>query len=235
MRAMILAAGLGTRMRPLTEKTPKPLLMAGSHTLIEHSILKLVDAGIKELIINHAWLGQQIEDYLGDGSGYGVTIQYSAEKEPLETAGGIRKALPLLTSTQDDSRPNDDPFLVVNGDIWTNMDFTPLVRHELTATDLAHLVMVANPEHNEDGDFALTQDGRVQVKGTEKLTYSGIALFRPSLFAKVPSGVYPLAPVLRQAMQTNRVSGEQLSGEWFDIGTPERLQWLDGYLSTAGV
>jgi len=240
MRAMILAAGLGTRMRPLTDKTPKPLLKAGSHTLIEHSIFKLAQAGIRELVINHAWLGQQVEDFLGDGSKYQLSIQYSAEKEPLETAGGIRQALPLLTNSltgttvpQATGTQSDEPFLVVNGDIWADMDFTPLVNFKLAAYDQAHLVLVTNPEHHPYGDFVLGQDGRVQVRGTDKLTYSGIALFRPSLFAKVPKGVYPLAPVLRQAMQSQRVSGEQLQGEWFDIGTPDRLEWLDEHLTGA--
>ncbi|WP_020407768.1 N-acetylmuramate alpha-1-phosphate uridylyltransferase MurU [Hahella ganghwensis] len=229
MRAMILAAGLGTRMRPLTEKTPKPLLKAGSQTLIEHIITKLVKAGITELVINHAWLGQQIEDYLGDGSRYGASIFYSAENEPLETAGGIRKALPLLNNDE------DQPFLLVNGDTWTDMDFALLAGQKMKPDDLAHLVLIDNPEHNPAGDFSLDEDHRVHTKGDNMLTYSGISLYRPSLFKAVPSGVYPLPPVLREAMRKGRVSGEHYTGQWYDIGTPDRLQWLDEKLSAEGL
>ncbi|OZG70821.1 mannose-1-phosphate guanylyltransferase [Hahella sp. CCB-MM4] len=225
MRAMILAAGLGTRMRPLTDKTPKPLLKAGAHTLIEHSIIKLVNAGISELVINHAWLGQQVEDFLGDGSRYGANISYSAEREPLETAGGIRQALPLL------DEGDDQPFLLVNGDIWTDLDLGRLAGISLAADDLAHLVLVDNPEHHTTGDFYLDDQGRVHTRGTNMLTYAGIGIYRPSLFASVPRGVYPLAPVLRNAMQKGKVSGEHFTGQWYDIGTPERLQWLDNKLS----
>ncbi len=224
MRAMILAAGLGTRMRPLTDKTPKPLLKAGTCTLIEHSIHKLVNAGITELVINHAWLGQQVEDFLGDGSRYGASIRYSAERDPLETAGGVRQALPLLDEGEDQA------FLLVNGDIWTDLDFRALASTSMAPEDQAHLVLVENPEHHTAGDFALDDNGRVNTRGANMLTYAGIALYRPSLFAGVPKGVYPLAPVLRNAMQKGKVSGQHFTGQWYDIGTPERLQWLDSML-----
>lgn len=211
MRAMLLAAGRGERMRPLTDHTPKPLLRIGGQMLIEHHIHALVRAGISELVINHAWLGKQITRALGNGAAYGVHIEYSPEGETgLETGGGIRHALPLL-GTQ--------PFLVVNADIWTDYDYAGLPREP---DGLAHLVMVDNPPHHPDGDFSLVA-GRIAQHGPMMLTFSGIGLYRPELFAGCAEGVFPLAPLLRRAMDDRQVGGEYYNGKWFDIGTPERL------------
>jgi MurNAc alpha-1-phosphate uridylyltransferase len=214
MKAMILAAGRGERMRPLTDTLPKPLLKVGSKSLIEHHIDNLVAAGFNQLVINHAWLGDKIVAALGDGSNYQAQISYSAESQALETAGGIIQALPLLSGA------NHDVFLVVNGDIFCRFDFTALPK--LSDDKLAHLVLVDNPEHNPDGDFALI-NGLVTDKQDNKLTFSGIGLYRASLFSKLAPGKQPLAPLLRQAMAKGLVSGQHLQGQWADIGTPERL------------
>lgn len=212
MKAMILAAGKGERMRPLTLHTPKPLLPVAGKPLIEYHIERLVAAGCRELVINHAWLGEQIEQALGDGSRWGVFIQYSAETEPLETGGGIRRALPLL---------GDEPFILVNGDVWTDYDFSVLPRQ---LDGLAHLVLVNNPEHHPQGDFLL-QDDRVLTEGQgQRLTYSGIAVLSPQLLADCEQGAFKLAPLLRVAMTAGAVSGEHYGGRWLDVGTPERLQ-----------
>ena len=218
MKAMILAAGRGERMRPLTDHTPKPLLRAGGKPLIQHHIERLAAAGIRELVINHAHLGEQIEAALGDGSKFGVEIRYSPEAQALETGGGIFRALPLL---------GPDPFLVVNGDVWTDVD---LARLALDDADLAHLVLVDNPSHNPEGDFALVA-GRVQSAGEPRLTFSGIGLYRPELFDGQRPGAFPLAPLLRHAMAWGRVGGRYHAGYWFDIGTPERLAALDARLT----
>ena len=212
MKAMILAAGKGERMRPLTLTTPKPLVRAGGVPLIEYHLRALAAAGFTEIVINHAWLGQQIEDYLGDGLRYGVSIQYSAEGEPLETGGGIFRALPLL---------GDEAFVVVNGDIWTDYDFSLL--HQ-PIVGLAHLVLAENPAHHPSGDFQL-MDGRVRdgQPGTTNLTYSGIAVLHPQLFEGCSTGAFKLAPLLRNAMAAGQVSGERLNGQWVDVGTHERL------------
>ncbi|UOA08375.1 N-acetylmuramate alpha-1-phosphate uridylyltransferase MurU [Methylobacter sp. S3L5C] len=216
MKAMILAAGRGERMRPLTDHTPKPLLPVAGKTIIEHTINQLVSAGFKYIIINHAHLGQQIEDYLGNGKLYGANIQYSPEGEQgLETAGGIINALPLL---------GDDVFLVVNGDIATDFPFVELKNQ---AVDLAHLVLVDNPEHHPEGDFYLDNTGKIIDNGTKKLTFSGIGLYRPELFRNIPAGSSKLGPLLRQATGNQRVSGQKFAGFWMDIGTPERLQELN--------
>lgn len=212
MKAMILAAGKGERLRPLTLHTPKPLVRAAGVPLIEYHLRALAAAGFGELVINHAWLGQQIEDHLGDGSRFGVSIRYSPEGEPLETGGGIFKALPLL---------GDEPFLVVNGDIFTDYAFAQL-RKPLAG--LAHLVLVDNPEHHPQGDFLLA-DGQVsdgQGAG-ERLTYSGLAVLSPQLFEGCEPGAFKLAPLLRQAMARGLVSGERHAGRWIDVGTHERL------------
>lgn len=214
MKAMILAAGRGERMRPLTDHTPKPLLKVAGQCLIEYHIQNLVRAGITELVINHAHLGEQLEAALGDGSAYGATIQYSAEGQALETAGGIFNALPLL---------GDNPFVVVNGDVWSDFSFQALPK---SIQGLAHLVLVDNPEHNPQGDFAL-QAGQVSDDGESKFTFSGISILSPELFSGCQSGAFPLAPLLRQAMASGKVSGEHYCGEWCDVGTPERLQQLD--------
>lgn len=217
MKAMILAAGRGERMRPLTDSTPKPLLRAGDRALIEYHIEALAQAGIRELVINHAHLGDQIEAYLGDGSRYGVSIAYSVEETALETGGGIFQALPLL---------GEGPFLVVNGDVWTDYSFGHLLEQPV---DLAHLVLVDNPRHHERGDFVLA-GGRVHDREGARLTFSGIGLYRAELFTGCTPGAFKLAPLLREAMAAGRVSGEHYRGQWLDIGTPQRLQALDNAL-----
>ena len=211
MKAMLLAAGRGERMRPLTDDTPKPLLRIGGQMLIEHHIHALAQAGITELVINHAHLGEQIVSALGDGDAYGVSIRYSPETgSALETGGGIFNALPLL---------GEQPFLVVNADIWTDFAFDTLPE---SPDGLAHLVMVGNPAHHPDGDFSLSND-RLSQRGPAMLTFSGIGVYRPAFFAGCAAGVFPLGPLLRAAMDTDQVSGEHYTGRWFDIGTPERL------------
>jgi len=220
MKAMILAAGRGERMRPLTDRTPKPLLPLGGKPMIVHLIEQLRDAGIRELVVNHAHLGAQIEETLNDGSAWGVEIRYSAEGQALETAGGIAKALPLLGS---------EPFIVANGDIYCRYDFSALRRREL-GKDLCHLVLVDNPPHHAGGDFHL-REGRVHNQGEPKLTFSGIALYRPELFAGIAPGTKaPLAPLLRQAAEAGLASGEHYAGIWYDVGTPERLAQVEALL-----
>lgn len=216
MKAMILAAGRGERMRPLTDKTPKPLLTVAGKALIEYHIEALAKAGITELVINCAWLGQKIIDKLGDGKQYGVNIVYSDEgQQALETAGGIIHALDLL---------GNDPFIVVNGDIWCDYDFSKLPKKP---SGLAHLVMTNNPAHNPQGDFVLQSDGFLKADGDNRLTFSGIGVYKPALFAGLPEGKQPLAPLLRSAMQNNKITGEKHPGKWQDIGTPERLDELN--------
>jgi MurNAc alpha-1-phosphate uridylyltransferase len=212
MKAMILAAGKGERMRPLTLHTPKPLIKAGGIPLIEHHLRALAGAGFTEVVINHAWLGQQIEDYLRDGSRFGLHIRYSPEGEPLETGGGIFRALPLLGS---------DPFLLVNGDIWTDYPFARIRR---PLAGLAHLVLVDNPQHNPEGDFCL-RDGQIEIAqgGDPRLTYSGIALLHPQLFADCTAGAFKLAPLLHRAISAGKVSAEHYAGHWIDVGTHDRL------------
>ena len=220
MKAMILAAGRGERMRPLTDHTPKPLLPVGNEPLIGWHLRRLAAAGFSSIVINHAWLGQKIEDTLQDGTAYGVHIRYSAEgAQGLETAGGIATALPLL---------GDAPFLVINGDVLTDIDFTAAraIAAEMAGNGKhAHLWLVPNPAHNPDGDFVLQANGAVCSNGIgEPLTFSGMGVYHPALFANTPphqSG--KLAPLLRQAMQQGLVSGERHNGLWLDVGTAERL------------
>lgn len=221
MKAMILAAGRGERMRPLTDHTPKPLLEAGGKALIVHQIERLAGAGIRDIVINHAHLGARIEAALGDGAHFGVRIRYSPEPHGLETGGGIFRALPLL---------GPEPFLVVNGDIWSDVDPSRL---RLAEGDLAHLVLADNPPHHPEGDFVLS-GARVLAEGAPRLTFAGLGLYHPVLFAGCTPGIFPLAPLLRQAMAAGRVSGEHHRGLWFDIGTPERLADLDQRLKRAG-
>lgn len=219
MKAMILAAGKGERLRPLTLHTPKPLVQAGGTPLIEYHVRALARAGFDELVINHAWLGEQIEAYLGSGDRFDVRISYSAEGEPLETGGGIHRALPLL---------GEQPFVIVNGDIWTDYDFTAL-RPSLNG--LAHLVLVDNPAHHPGGDFALIEGKVVEGAGSsEALTYSGLAVLHPQLFAGCSAGAFKLAPLLRHAMATGQVTGERYSGAWIDVGTHERLAEVERIL-----
>jgi len=218
MKCMILAAGLGTRMRPLTDKTPKPLLKVGGIPLILWHIERLAHDGFTDIVINIAHLGYLIPEALGDGSEWGVNITYSDEQEEgaLESAGGIVKALPLL---------GDEPFLVINGDIWSDYDFQD--HRKLADGILAHLVLVPNPEHNPDGDFAL--DGH-RVIDAKAYTFSGIGYYSPKLFEGIPYGKSALAPLLRAAMKEGKVTGELYEGEWLDIGTPERLELLNAQL-----
>lgn len=221
MKAMILAAGRGQRMRPLTDHTPKPLLAVNGQPLIVWHIKRLAAVGIVDLVINHAWLGEKIEQTLGDGTQWGVQIQYSAESPALETAGGIAKALPLLGT---------EPFLVINGDIWCDwpLQNAKHLAHQLgqCPDTLAHLLLVDNPAHNPQGDFALS-GGRVLTQGEHKLTFAGIGIYRPALFDELdPTLPAPLAPLLRQAMTNGAVRGEHHQGRWIDVGTPERLEAL---------
>ncbi len=225
MKAMILAAGRGERMRPLTDKTPKPLLEVNGQRLIEYHIKELVSAGVTDIVINTAWLGAQIPEFLGDGSRYGVQLAFSDEGEALETGGGIFKALPLLGT---------EPFILVNGDVWSDYKFEPLVKLiENGFTYLAHLVLVKNPPHNLQGDF--TVDGEtgllVNQKGEHAGTYSGIGIYHPKMFAECKPGKFPLAPMLYSGMDEKQISGENYDGLWFDIGTPERLDNLDKMLA----
>ena len=216
---MILAAGKGERLRPLTLHTPKPLVRVGGVPLIEYHLRALAAAGFTEIVINHAWLGQQIEDHLGDGSRFGVSIQYSAEGEPLETGGGIFKALPLL---------GDKPFAVVNGDIWTDYSFAGL---RTPLTGLAHLVLVDNPAHHPKGDFCLAGTQVLDAQpGSDTLTYSGIAVLSPALFEGAGAGAFKLAPLLRKAMMAGRVTGERVQGQWVDVGTHERLAEVESLI-----
>ncbi len=217
---MILAAGRGERMRPLTDHTPKPLLPVAGKPLIVWHLERLARAGFRDIVINHAHLGDQIEALLGDGDAWGLRIQYSAESQgALETAGGIANALPLL---------GDDPFLVINGDIFCDWDFT-----RANAINMAHLVLINNPPHHPGGDFTLTE-GKVGAGETARLTFSGIGIYRPELFAGIARGQpAKLAPLLRAAIDAGQITGEHHTGRWVDVGTPERLTALDTELSTA--
>ncbi len=232
---MILAAGRGERMRPLTEVTPKPLLKVGGKPLIVWHLERLAAAGFKEIIINHAHLGAQIENALGNGAQWGLSIRYSPEKVALETAGGIANALHLLT----DDEKNSAPFLVVNGDIFTDIDFKEVViqMHTLQANHhaasggikiiMAHLVLVDNPPQHPNGDFAI-EDTSLKNDGKHMLTFSGVGVYHPDFFAEVTTGQpAKLAPLLRKAIEHNAATAQYYQGVWHDIGTPERLKSLD--------
>jgi len=222
MRAMILAAGRGERMRPLTDTLPKPLIPVAGKPLIQWHIEKLAAAGITEIVINHAWLGTLLEQSLGKGHQWGVEIQYSAERVALETAGGIATALPLLGS---------EPFLVMNGDVWCDWD--PAHAFDIAATlrqstQQAWLLLVPNPEHHPSGDFGLSPNGLVTDVATFKHTFSGIGVYAPSLFAQTLAGqAAKLAPLLREAIARQSVTGQLYTGSWIDVGTPERLNTLE--------
>ena len=222
MKVMILAAGKGERMRPLTDFKPKPLLPVADKTIIEYTIDGLVASGFKDLVINHAYLGQQIEDYLGDGERYGANIQYSPEGDRcLETAGGIINALPLL---------GEQPFMVVNGDIATDFPFEQLKNQP---KKLAHLVLVQNPVHHTQGDFGLLDNAQLVNKSDAELfTFCGIGVYDPQFFSEIEVGHCKLGQLLRQAIDDGQVTGQLFRGFWMDIGTPERLCELNDRYST---
>lgn len=232
---MILAAGRGERMRPLTDTLPKPLLRVGGRALIEYHLHNLAQAGFRDIVINHAHLGQMIEAALGNGERFGVRIRYSPEPAAaaLETAGGIAQALPVLTA--DAGNGQRQPFLAVNADIYCSMDFSTLLpvlnrMRDHAGSALAHLVLVDNPAHHPGGDFSL-ESGRVTATGKERLTFSGIGIYQPELFQDiVPGTVAKLAPLLKEAMAREKVSGQRYCGSWVDVGTPERLRLLDSDL-----
>jgi MurNAc alpha-1-phosphate uridylyltransferase len=228
---MILAAGRGERMRPLTDHMPKPLLSVGGKPLIQHHIERLAKAGVRELVINLAWKGAMIREALGSGAQFGVNIAYSDEGErALETGGGIFNALPLL---------GDAPFLIVNGDVWTDFPFEPIVARfqesflGRNGQDLAHLVLVPNPPQHPKGDFTLAGD-RVMEPSGQTATYSGIAVYSREFFAGRSSGAFPLRAPMTEAIRVGRMSGECYEGRWFDIGTPQRLAELDERLRACG-
>jgi len=212
MKAMILAAGRGERLRPLTDNTPKPLLEVHGKPLIVYHLEALADAGFTDVVINLSWLGEQIRSRLGNGADFGVSIEYSEETQALETAGGIQQALPLLS----------ERFIVVNADVFTDYDYTAL----RAAESPAHLVLVDNPQHNDRGDFSLEQ-ARVGNSGSPLHTFSGIAQYHRSFFAGLRPGKQALAPLLRKAADDGLVSGELFQGVWIDIGTVERLAQLN--------
>jgi MurNAc alpha-1-phosphate uridylyltransferase len=215
MKAMLLAAGRGERMRPITDSLPKPLVAVGGKPLIAWHLAALARAGIREVTINLSWLGEQVHAALGDGRAYGVSISYSDEGPvPLETGGGIFRAVPRL---------GPGPFLVVNADIWTDIDFGALA---LEATAHAHLVLIPNPPHHPRGDFGLDND-LVVSRDTERLTYSGVGVYRPEFFAGCTAGRFPLLPLLNRAIAARLVRAQVHRGEWCDVGTPERLASLD--------
>ncbi|MEN3110197.1 N-acetylmuramate alpha-1-phosphate uridylyltransferase MurU [Uliginosibacterium paludis] len=224
---MILAAGRGERMRPLTDHCPKPMLFAGGKPLIVWHIERLVRAGLREIVINHAHLGHMLEERLGDGSEWGASIRFSPEDEALETAGGIATALPLL---------GDSPFLVVNGDVYCEMDFATFCARaiaRITQGRMAHLALVDNPPHHPEGDFVLDASGLILRDGGARFTFSGVGVYRPELFAGLEAGVKAkLAPLLFSAIDAGRLSGEHFQGRWEDVGTPQRLAALDDELKT---
>lgn len=215
--AMILAAGRGERMRPLTDHTPKPLLPVAGKPLIAYHLEALAAAGFRRVVINVAWLGEQIVAALGAGERFGLELLYSREHTALETAGGIRQALPLL---------GEAPFVVINGDVWTDFPLAEL----RPPKGLAHLVLVDNPPHHVQGDFLL-QGGQVVDAAGQRLTFSGIGVYRPELFAGLAEGVRPLAPLLREAMAKGQVNGQHYRGRWIDVGTPARLKELEDWLA----
>jgi MurNAc alpha-1-phosphate uridylyltransferase len=220
MRAMILAAGRGERMRPLTDKTPKPLLSIGGKSMIQYHIESLAAAGMRDIVVNLAWLGAQIRDSLGDGSRFGVRIQYSDEGDAaLETGGGIFKALPLLAGAS-----GNDPFVVVSGDVWTEYPLGTCA-NKLAPTDVAHLVVVPNPDFHAKGDFGLANDRLVDAG--ERYTYANVGVFRPEFFAGCRPGKFPVGPLMFDWIRKGRVSGELYRGGWHNVGTPEQLRQLD--------
>jgi len=220
MKAMVLAAGRGERLRPLTDSVPKPLVQVGGKPLIAWHLAALARAGIREVVINLSWLGEQLRAALGDGGGFGVTIRYSEEGPvPLETGGGIFRALPLLGA---------EPFLLVNGDIWTDLPFETL---SLAPAALAHLVLVPNPPQHPHGDFGLDPGGIVVNRDSDRFTYCGVGLYRPEFFHGCEPGRFPLLPLLNRAIAARQLHGELYRGRWSDVGTPARLAALNAELA----
>lgn len=220
MRAMVLAAGRGERMRPITDHMPKPLIEVAGRPLIDWHLARLAAAGVREAVINLGWLGAQLAAHVGDGARYGLAVRFSDEGWPaLETGGGIFRALPLL---------GDAPFLLVNGDVWIDCDFAALCRRGLAEGELAHLLLVPNPVHHPHGDFGL--NGERLTLDAPRLTYSGVSLLRATLFAGAPGGAFPLAPWLHRAIAGQAASGALHGGAWFDVGTPERLARVETFL-----
>lgn len=217
MKAMILAAGLGSRLRPLTNQLPKPMLKVGGKPLLQWHFEKLADAGIHEVVVNTSWLASQIEDYFGNGQQFGINIMWSREDAPLETGGGVFNALPLLGS---------DPFVLISADIWTDLSFTDVLNRSIALDHSAHLFLTKNPEHNPSGDFSLT--GSIVGYEEPRYTYSGISLLSPEIFKslKPVSKEFPLRDILRTAILASRVSGEVFAGDWCDVGTIERYNTL---------
>lgn len=226
MKAMILAAGRGERMRPLTDLLPKPLLAVAGKPLIHYHLEALRVAAVQDIVINHAWLGHLLPEHLGTGQQFGVNISYSDEgAEGLETAGGIKKALPLL---------GDAPFIVINGDVFTDYPYQQLT-NKLAPDSMVHLVLVPNPQQHPKGDFGISATGLALAEAQQCFTFSGIAVYRPEFFSAVAEGKQKLAPYLRQAMQQNKVTAELYLGVWHDIGTVKRLTELSAQLESAHV
>ena len=230
-QAMILAAGKGTRLRPLTLETPKPLVEVGGQPLIVWHIKALKAAGITDITINASWLADKLMGTLGDGSQYGVKLQWSVEgEEPLETAGGIFQALQT-------GKLRDEPFILVNSDVWTTFDFTRLQDYRLSADQRAHLLLIDNPEHNDGGDFAINNGlaSEQPVADADKYTFAGISVMSPRLVEGLAAGQpAPLAPLLRQAMLKFQVTAEVMTDNWIDVGTPERLEQVNTFIDNKG-
>ncbi|TDF38654.1 nucleotidyltransferase family protein [Alteromonadaceae bacterium M269] len=219
---MILAAGRGQRMSPLTDTKPKPMIEVAGKPLIAYHLERLASLNIRHVVINHAWLGEQICQYVGDGSQWGLNVSFSSEAPALETAGGIAKALPELGS---------EPFIVINADIWTDFDLDILAKTELRQEDKAHLILVDNPEHHPKGDFSLANGRVLEFKDGESYTFSGMAIYRREFFESVPVRPEPLAPWLKHWIAEGKVSGKHYQGKWCDVGTPQRLNTLNEELS----
>jgi MurNAc alpha-1-phosphate uridylyltransferase len=228
MKAMILAAGLGKRMSPLTDKTPKPMLLAGGQPLIHYQIERLRLAGVKEILINLAYLGEQIRDFVGTGERYGLKVDYSSEPFPLETGGAIARALDDLGA---------EPFILANADVWSDFDYAQLIARGLKSGEAAHLVMVPNPNFHTGGDFSVSDSGLLEFGSGEgqNCTYSGMALISPSLIAEYPEKrqKFALREVFDRAITNRQLSAQIHRGDWRDIGSPERLQELDAFLQNA--
>lgn len=224
MKAMILAAGLGQRMRPLTDSLPKPMLPAGGKPLLQYHLEALAKIGVSEVIINLAYLGDKIRDFVGNGTKFGLNVRYSEEPEPLETAGALLHALPLLDT---------EPFILINGDVWTDYSLEELTTYQLQDNEDAHLILVPNPEFHPTGDFSPNQQGRLENSpDLPKFTFGGISLIHPRLISSYPlqRNKFPLVEVLRFGITNNRISAQVYRGGWSDVGTPERLAQLDTQL-----